>query len=122
MSKQTFEAAVHAYDTLPLLLTVSDAGPHTSVVEIDLKGRTIHCIPSKSAALNMQTQPNVSLIWPAQERGGYAIIANGHATLQSGADDVSRAEIALTKTVLHRPGPKPVGREGPCASDCIQLG
>lgn len=121
MSTQSFEAAVCAYDTPPLLLTVGDAGPHTCIVEVEIDGRTVGCIPSKSAAKNMLNEPNISFVWPAREPGGYAIVANGHATIHAGADNVARAKITLTKTVLHRPGPKPEGRDGPCASDCIQL-
>jgi hypothetical protein len=34
------------------------------------------------------------------------------------AADAGRVEITLTKTVLHRAGPKPAGSDGSCASDC----
>jgi hypothetical protein len=34
---------------------------------------------------------------------------------------VTMAEITLTKSVLHRPGPKPDESDTPCANDCRSL-
>jgi hypothetical protein len=35
--------------------------------------------------------------------------------------NVTVAEITFTKSVLHRPGPKPDNSDGPCTSDCCRL-
>lgn len=49
------------------------------------------------------------------------MILNGRATGRRQASGVTMAEITLTKSVLHRPGPKPAGSDGPCASDCRRI-
>jgi hypothetical protein len=49
------------------------------------------------------------------------MILNGTAIGTPQADGAVRAEISLTKSVLHRPGPKPEGSESPCASDCRRI-
>jgi hypothetical protein len=74
-----------------------------------------------SAAKNIAHQPNVSLFWPPTEPGGYALIINGTAASERRLTGVMIAEIAVTKSVLHRPGPKPVDSDGPCTSDCRRL-
>ena len=121
MAEQTLENALQTYGHEPLLLTVGEGGPHTCIVAVELANRTIECIPSQTAARNILQQPNVSLVWPAIESGGYAIIANGVTALAADAAGFFRASIKLTKSVFHRAGPRPEGREGPCVSDCVEL-
>ena len=70
---------------------------------------------------NIAHEPHVSLFWPPTEPGGYALIVNGTAASDHGLTGLTMAEITLTKSVLHRPGPKPVDSDGPCASDCRRL-
>jgi len=121
MANPTLEGALQTYGHEALLLTVGEGGPHTCVVQVELNERTIKCIPSQSAARNIRGEANVSLVWPAIENGGYAIIANGLTDLSDDPAGFSRAEIKLTKSVFHRAGPRPEGRDGPCPSDCIEL-
>lgn len=121
MTKQTLESALQTFGDEALLLTVGDSGPHTCTVSVELIDRTITCIPSQTSAGNIKTQPNISLVWPAIESGGYAIIANGVTVLEADEAGFSRATIQLTKSVFHRAGPRPEGREGPCSSDCLEL-
>lgn len=121
MAKQTLENALQTYGHEALLLTVGEGGPHTCIVTVALADRTIECIPSQTAARNILLQPNVSLVWPAIKSGGYAIIANGVTALAADPAGFSRASIKLTKSVFHRAGARPEGREGPCASDCVEL-
>ena len=73
------------------------------------------------SALNMKlTRANsrVSLFWPPTEPGGCALIVNGPAACEHRLTGVTMAEITLTKSVLHCPGPKPDDSDGPYASDC----
>jgi hypothetical protein len=90
-------------------------------VAIELHGSSIRCNRGMSAAKNIAREPNVSLFWPSTEPGGYGLIVNGTAARESRMTGVMMAEITLTKSVLHRPGPKPVDSDGPCASDCRRL-
>ncbi len=118
MAACTLAEAVARYGRDAYLLTVARDGPHTSFVTIDLRGNVIDCAIGKSAARNIGDHPNVSLFWPPDEPGGYAIVVNGTAATRREPDGAIRAEIALTKSVFHRPGAKPPDSDGPCASDC----
>jgi hypothetical protein len=121
MSALTLAEVVARYGRDAYLLTIASDGPHTSFVSVDLKGNVIACSIGKSAAKNIASKPNVSLFWPPRDPGGYALVLNGTATGRREASGVTRAEITLTKSVLHRPGPKPPDSDGPCASDCRRV-
>ena len=107
MSAPTLAEAVAQYGRDAYLLTTANDGPHTSFVSVDLKGNVIACVIGKSAARNIASKPNVSLFWPPREPGGYALVVNGTATGRREPSGLTRAEITLTKSVLHRAGPKP---------------
>ena len=121
MSALTLTDAITKYGHEAYLLTVGKDGPHTSHVSVNLRGDVIACTIGASAAKNISSEPHVSLFWPPREPGGYAMILNGLAAGSSGGAGVTRAEITLTKTVLHRAGLKPADSDGPCASDCRRI-
>src|ERR1700756_339346 len=54
-------------------------------------------------------------------RGSSIGCAVGAAAGERRATGVTMAEITLTKSVLHRPGPRPDDSDGPCANDCRRL-
>ena len=121
MPISTLAEAIAHYGHDAYLLTVAQDGPHTSLVTIELRGSNIGCAVGASAARNIACEPNVSLFWPPIEPGGYALIVNGTAASEHQLTGATMAEITLTKSVLHRPGSKPVESDGPCASDCRRL-
>lgn len=121
MSDPTLAEALSEYGREAYLLTVGKTGPHTSHVSVDLRDKTIGCPIGASAARNIASEPNVSLFWPPREPGGYAMIVNGVATGRVLPNGATVADITLTKSVFHRPGPKPTDSDGPCASDCRQI-
>ena len=121
MSIDTLAEAISHYGHHAYLLTVAQDGPHTSHVAVEFRGGSIGCTVGESAARNIARQPNVSLFWPPTEPGGYALIVNGAARGERGATGVTMAEITLTKSVLHRPGPRPDDSDAPCANDCRGL-
>jgi hypothetical protein len=121
MPATTLAEAISQYGRDAYLLTVSKGGPHTSSVSTVLRGDVIDCAIGTSAAANISSEPNVSIFWPPMEAGGYAMIVNGVATEKRQENGVVVAEIKLTKSVLHRPGPKPDDSDGPCTSDCKRL-
>ena len=121
MPIRTLTEAISHYGRDAYLLTVANDGPHTSNVTIGLRGGCIGCNVGTSAARNIARNPHVSLFWPPTEPGGYALIVNGTAVSDCQATGMATAEITLTKSVLHRPGPKPDDSDGPCASDCRRL-
>ena len=81
-----------------------------------LRGNAIGCAIGASAARNILREPNVSLFWPPNEPGSYAMIVNGVASSTPGANGATMAEIELTKSVFHRRGGKLADSNGPCAS------
>jgi hypothetical protein len=121
MPAPTLSEAISQYGRQAYLLTVGKDGPHTSHVSVDLRGNVIGCAIGASAAKNIAREPHVSLFWPPSEPGGYAMIVNGTATRRGDPTSATMAEITLTKSVFHRPGPKPADSDGPCASDCRRI-
>jgi hypothetical protein len=117
MPIRTLAEAISHYGHEAYLLTVAKDGPHTSNVTIELRGGCIGCNAGVSAAKNCAREPNVSLFWPPTEPGGHALIVNGTAASEHRLTGVTMAEITVTKSVLHRPGPNPNDSDGPCASD-----
>jgi len=118
MTIRTLAEALSHYGREAYLLTIAKDGPHTSQVSVDLRDGRIDCEIGKSAARNIARDPNVSLFWPATEPSGYAMIVNGTAVEHHRPTGATTAQITLTKSVLHRRGPKPAASDGPCASDC----
>lgn len=114
----TIAEAIAQYGRDAYLLTIARDGPHTSFVSIDLSDNIVSCFIGKSAARNISDEPNVSLFWPPKHAGGYALVVNGHASGRRESGGNMKAEIVLTKSVLHRPGAKPADSDGPCSSDC----
>lgn len=121
MTRQSLADAIADYGSDAFLLSVSSSGPHTSQISVRLDGNTIECALGKSAAKNLASMPNVSLFWPPRERGGYAMIVNGVAAVSTRADGTPIGRITMTKSVLHRSGPRQDDSDGPCVSDCKQL-
>jgi hypothetical protein len=120
MPISTLAEAISYYGAEAYLLTIGNDGPHTSNVTVELHAGGIGCNVGASAAKNIAREPHVSLFWPPVEPGGYALIVNGTAASEHRPSG-TKAEITLTKSVLHRPGPKPGDSDGPCTSDCRHL-
>ncbi len=118
MQAPRLEDAIAQYGDEAFLLTVGPDGPHTSSVRVRLHGNTVTCALSRSAGKNIASEPHVSLFWAPPEKGGYALIANGTASMAETVAGVTTAKIALTKSVFHRAGPRDETREGPCTADC----
>ncbi len=67
---------------------------------------------------NLAARPDVSLVWPPVEEGGYTLIVDGHAAVTA-----SGATVEPSHAVLHRPADHaaPAGTTG-CGSDCVPVG
>jgi len=117
---RTLEEALCVFDQHCYLITVSDFGPHNCAVEVEWVGGELWSSISETAISNIRQTPQISLIWPAIERGGYSLIVNAIASEATDAI-LHRVRLDLTKAVLHRAGEKPPGRVGACRSDCVPL-
>ena len=121
MPIHTLAEAISHYGREAYLLTVAKDGPHISNVTIEHNNGCIDCNVGSSAGKNIAHERNVSLFWPPTDPGDYALIINGTATSEHRLTGVTVAAITVTKSVLHRLGPRPSDSDGPCGSDCRRL-
>ena len=105
------------------VLTVrDDATPHIAHLDMRLDGDVLRCGASRSAASNVAQRPNISVLWPPHEPGGYSMIVDAAARTVDGAGGLE-LELRPTSGVLHRPATPATPPTNPnCASDCAPLG
>lgn len=103
----------------PYLLTVSDdARPHAVVVAAVWEGDAFTMEVGRRSASNASARPQVSLLWPPNEPGGYSLIVDGTAASARGE---GRIVVTPTAAVLHRPAaPSDAARPG-CSADCVPI-
>lgn len=101
------------YGDRPYLLTVSDDGrPHAVSVRVTWdEGRFTMPGGNRSRA-NASARPQVTLLWPALEDGGFSLIVDGSA-------DVDGESVAVRPlaAILHRT----LAAEGAGASECRHI-
>ena len=86
------------YGDAPYLLTVSDDGrPHAVSVRVSWEQGNLELSGGTRSRSNASTRPDVTLLWPAIEDGGFSLILDGTAS-------VSGEQIAIrpVSAVLHR--------------------
>ena len=111
---------VARFGPTPYLLTVSeDARAHAVAVTVEWQGDDLVMGIGGRSSRNAQVHPDVSLLWPPFEPGGYSLISDGVA--RDLGDE--RMAFSPTKAVLHRPasGQPASAPEGDCSSDCVPL-
>jgi hypothetical protein len=102
----------------PYLLTVSeDARPHAVAVTVSWEGAALAMEVGKRSASNATARPQVSLLWPPNEPGGYSLIVDGSAASVSG----SRITVTPTSAVLHRPAATADAAKPGCSADCVPI-
>jgi hypothetical protein len=63
---------------------------------------------------NASTHPDVTLVFPPLQQGGYTLLVDGRASV-----DDTTVTIAPSKAILHRPAVSPDGRRA--GSDCVDV-
>ena len=63
---------------------------------------------------NATERPDVTLVWPPHETGGFSLLVDGTATV-----DGETITVAPAKATLHRPAPGPDGLRA--GSDCVSV-
>ena len=105
------------FGATPYLLTVSDDGrAHATAVTVEWQADELLMGAGLRSARNAAARPEVSLLWPPFEPGGYSLISDG--VVRDTGDE--RLAFAPTSAVLHRPAVGPPPREG-CTADCVPL-
>lgn len=98
---------------LAYLLTVGDdQRPHAVAVRPTLDGRAFQIDGiGRQTRANVEARPDVSLVWPPFEHGGYSLIVDGRAGLTEDG-----AMVEPGHAILHRPADDGTGH------DCVALG
>ena len=111
---------VGRFGTTPYLITVSDDGrPHAVSVAVawDEGTDTLAARTGQSTMANASARPEVSLLWPPFEPGGFSLIVDGTAIAV--ADGIGpRVAVRPTHAVLHRsvaPSDPTDGYDSACA-------
>jgi len=103
----------------PYLLTVGDdARPHAVAVAAAWEGAALAMEVGQRSASNAAARPQVSLLWPPNEPGGYSLIVDGTAAPARGGD---RIAVTPTRAVLHRPAATADDAKPGCSADCVQI-
>jgi hypothetical protein len=71
----------------------------------------------RSSTRNATAHPDVTLVWPPRESGGYTLIVDGRGQLTGGG-----LAVAPTSAVLHRKAPPNTPTASGCGDDCVPLG
>lgn len=81
------------------LVTVSDdLRAHTLAVPTDWRAGALHANAGRSSRTNIAARPNVTMVFPHPQPGGYSLIVDGTAAV---VDDA--VVFTPTSAVLHRP-------------------
>jgi hypothetical protein len=100
------------------LVTVGDDyRAHTVAVGPVLTDGTLHIgSVGNSTRRNAAAHPDVTLVWPPQQSGGYTLIIDGRA--EPAADGLT---IRPSGAVLHRPATPGTPTASGCGDDCVPL-
>jgi hypothetical protein len=86
------------YGDTPYLLTMSDDGrPHAVSVRVSWDLAELKLPGGSRSRSNASARPDVTLLWPAVEDGGFSLIVDGSASVE--ADEMV---IRPVSAVLHR--------------------
>ena len=103
------------YGDTPYLLTVSDDGrPHAVSVRVRFEQGEITMPGGTRSRANASTRPDVTLLWPAAEDGGFSLIVDGSARV-----DAEQVSIQPVAAILHRTLPADDG--GVVGSECKHI-
>lgn len=70
----------------------------------------------RSSRRNAEAHPDVTIVWPPREAGGYTLITDGRAAITEGGLSVTPVH-----AVLHRPASPGAPTASGCGDDCVPL-
>jgi hypothetical protein len=107
---------VARYGEHPFILTVSESGrPHAVAATMAWDGDDLIGGCGRSTAANATARPDISLLWPPIEPGGYSLIVDGTAKVED-----QQVRLCPERAVLHRSAPSPDPLKS-CSSDCVPI-
>lgn len=124
VSLDQLKEEVARFGSSPYLLTVTDDHrAHAVSVQVawDDAGEALTMGAGRSTGANARARPDVTLLWPPYEPGGYSLIVDGSATV------TDELVFRPRKAVLHRSAVGAPGADGQgdgssaCGNDCISV-
>jgi len=113
----TLAEALAEYSFAYLVTDGDDYRAHTVAVDPVLTDGTLHLgSAGNSTRRNATAHPDVTLVWPPREAGGYTLIVDGRATV-----DDAGLRVQPTGAVLHRPATPGSPAASGCGDDCVPL-
>ena len=114
-------AALDGLERAPYLVTVSDDGrPHVVAVAWGWRDHELEAPAGNRSVANAAARRDVTLLWPANDPGGYTLIVDATVVEIEGTgagDNLIR--VRPTRAVLHRPAAGPT--DTACGADCVPL-
>jgi hypothetical protein len=104
--------------TFAYLITVGDDyHAHTVAVAPVLAGGVLQLASiGNTTRRNVIRHPDVTLVWPPRESGGYTLIVDGRG--ETAGDELA---IMPDRAVLHRPAAPNTPTASSCGDDCVPL-
>jgi hypothetical protein len=94
------EAQVDEFGRHPYLITVNAAGrAHVVSVRARLDSGTVFASAGRTSRENVDSNPTVTVLWPAAPGDPYSLIVDGEGTVDSDAEEIA---VTPTRAVLHR--------------------
>ncbi len=118
---EELRGALEGLERAPYLVTVGDdARPHVVAVPWRWRGDELEVPAGNRSVSNAESRRDVTLLWPANDGGGYTLIVDAAVvgTEGTGAGD-KVIRVRPTRAVLHRPAAG--ATDTACGADCIPL-
>jgi len=112
---------VAAYGLAYLLTVTDDHRAHAVAVRpvVTADAVTVDGLGRRTLA-NVDARPDVSLVWPPTEDGGYTLIVDGRATATDGGASIAPSHAVLHRPADHAPGTEPSDATA-CGNDCLPV-
>ena len=114
-------AHVATYGLAYLLTVTDDQRAHAVAVRpsVTADSVTVDGVGRRTLA-NLDARPDVSLLWPPVEDGGYTLIVDGSAMATGGVLTITPSHAVLHRPADHAPDRRP--SDATCGNDCVSLG
>jgi hypothetical protein len=94
------QVQVDEFGNHPYLITVGAAGrAHVVSVRARFNGGTVFASAGRTSRANVDSNPTVTVLWPAASGGPYSLIVDGEGKVDFDAEEIA---IIPTRAVLHR--------------------
>jgi hypothetical protein len=93
---------ISRFGPIAYLVTVGgDSAPRAASVSVEWNGDLLMAGAGRATAVNIRQNSQVTLLWPAVERGGHALIVDGWADVRPGPGNGLVLVIQPSRAVLH---------------------